>query len=88
METKTPDLEAKTADRGNKFANVDTKPVDRGHQLSTRDCLTLGQAAKTRPTINHTVRLDKKLTNRATQTERPKTPTLYAHNFKPRQPPR
>ena len=28
METNTADLEAKTADRGNKFDIVDTKPVD------------------------------------------------------------
>ena len=32
METNTADLEAKTADRENKFDIVDTKPVDHGHQ--------------------------------------------------------
>ena len=79
MEAKTPDLEAKTDDRGNKFANVDTKPVDRGHQLNTsdswtleqttktadcghqltnRDCLTVGLANQSRPTLNDTVRAD------------------------------
>ena len=47
METNTADLEAKTADCGNKFDIVDTKPVDHGHQNRSPASLTLGQASKT-----------------------------------------
>jgi hypothetical protein len=128
METQTTACRNQIADRGNQNAIVDRQPVDRGHQLSSRDCLTLGQATKTadcghqlssrdcltlgqatktadcghqlssrdcltrgradqnRPTVNHTVRADKKLTNLATKTEQLKTPTQYAHNCKPHLP--
>ncbi len=60
--------------------------ADCGHQLSSRDCLTLGLVNQRRPTVNHTVGADKKLTNRATHTKRPRQPTQYAHNHKPLQP--
>ena len=86
METNIANLEAKTADRANKFDIVDTKPVDHGHQNRSHASLTRGRAAKTRPTVNDTLSAVKKFTNRVTQIKRSKTPTQFAHNCKPCEP--
>ena len=90
---KITDLDTKPVDRGHQLTSRDrwtvgqaTKTADCGHQLTNRDCLTVGLVNQSRPTVNDTLRADKKLTNRATQNKRPKTPTQYAHNYKPRQP--
>jgi hypothetical protein len=90
---QTPIVDTQPVDRGHQLTSRDcltlgqaTQTADRGHQLTNRDCLTLGLVNQPRPTVNDTVRADKKLTNRATQFKRPKTPTQYAHNYKPHLP--
>jgi hypothetical protein len=79
---QTADLGNQIADGGSQTLNVVKQTVDCGHQLKSRDRWTVRLVNRPHPTLNDTLKADKKLTKRATHSKN----TLLQVAQSPREP--